>query len=141
MGLDTGKSIIGIHLCPMWEDISLSIYLSDYFSFLETHMIPQLLDCDFPGSSDRKESTCNSGDPGLIPESRRSPGEGNGYLLQYSCLENSMDRGAWQAIVHPLLITRFYNWFLPSLRLFVFIIIFKINLIHNWLLIGSLTVL
>ena len=109
MGLDTGKSITGIHLCPMWEDISLSIYLSDYFSFLETHMIPQLLDCDFPGSSDRKESTCNSGDPGLIPESRRSPGEGNGYLLQYSCLENSMDRGAWQAIVHPLLITRFYN--------------------------------
>ena len=109
MGLDTGKSITGIHLCPMWEDISLSIYLSDYFSFLETHMIPQFLDCDFPGSSDRKESTCNSGDPGLIPESRRSPGEGNGYLLQYSCLENSMDRGAWQAIVHPLLITRFYN--------------------------------
>ena len=51
MGLDTGKIITGIHLCPMWEDISLSIHLSDYLSFLETHMIPQLLVCGFPGSS------------------------------------------------------------------------------------------
>ena len=94
MGLDTGKIITGIHLCPMWEDISLSIHLSDYLSFLETHMIPQLLVCGFPGSSDSKESACNAGDPGSIPESRRYPGEGNGYLLQYSCLESAMDRGA-----------------------------------------------
>ena len=43
--------------------------------------------------SDGKESACNAGDPGLIPGSRRSPGEGNGNLLQYSCLESSMDRG------------------------------------------------
>ena len=47
-----------------------------------------------------KESACNSGDTGLIPGSGRSPGEGNGNPLQYSCLENSMDRGAWQATVH-----------------------------------------
>ena len=47
-----------------------------------------------------KESACNVGDPGSIPGSRRSPGEGNGYLLQYSYLENSMDRGAWWAAVH-----------------------------------------
>ena len=53
----------------------------------------------FPGGSDGKESTCNAGDPGSIPGSGRSPPEGNGYLLQYFCLENSMDRGAWQAIV------------------------------------------
>ena len=53
-----------------------------------------------PGGSDGKESTCNAGDPGLIPGSGRSPGEGNGYLFQYSCLENPMDRGAWQATVH-----------------------------------------
>ena len=43
---------------------------------------------------------CNSGDRGLIPESGRSPGEGNGSPLQYSCLEKPMDRGAWQATVH-----------------------------------------
>ena len=44
-----------------------------------------------------KESACNAGDPGLTPGWGRPPGEGNGYLLQYSCLENPMDRGAWQA--------------------------------------------
>ena len=49
----------------------------------------------FPGDSDGKESTCNAGDPGLIPGSGRSPAEGNGNPLQYSCLENSMDRRAW----------------------------------------------
>ena len=52
-------------------------------------------------SSDGKESACNVGDPGLIPGSRRSLGEGNGYHLQYSCLENPMDRGAWRATVSP----------------------------------------
>ena len=46
----------------------------------------------FPGSSDGKESACNAGDPDLTPEPGRSPGEGNGNPLQYSCLENSMDR-------------------------------------------------
>ena len=50
----------------------------------------------FPGGSDGKESACSVGDPGLIPESGRSPEEGNGFPLQNSCLENSMDRGAWQ---------------------------------------------
>ena len=47
-----------------------------------------------PGGSDGKGSDCNAGDPGLITGSGRSPGEGNGYPLQYSCLEKSMDRGA-----------------------------------------------
>ena len=59
-------------------------------------------DDGFPGSSDGKESACNAEDPGLIPWSGRSPGEGNVHLLQYSCLENSMDRGAWQATVHGI---------------------------------------
>ena len=54
----------------------------------------------FPGSSEVKVSACNAGDLGLIPGSERSPGEGNGNLLQYSCLENPMDGGAWRAIVH-----------------------------------------
>ena len=51
-------------------------------------------------AQDSKESACNVGDPGLIPKSGRSPGEGNGNPLQYSCLENSMDRRARQAAVH-----------------------------------------
>ena len=54
----------------------------------------------FPGGSDSKESACNAGDACLIPRSRRSPGKGNGYPLQYSYLENSMDREAWWATVH-----------------------------------------
>ena len=53
----------------------------------------------FPGGSDAKESLCNAGDPGSGPASGRSPGEGHGSPLQYSCLENSMDRGAWWATV------------------------------------------
>ena len=56
----------------------------------------------FPGGSNGKESAYNARDPGSIPGSRRSPGEGNGNPLQYSCLENSMDRGAWQATVHGI---------------------------------------
>ena len=53
-----------------------------------------------PGSSDGKESGCNAGDLSSIPGLGRSPKEGNGYPLQYSCLENSVDRGAWGATVH-----------------------------------------
>ena len=53
----------------------------------------------FPGGSDVKESACSAGDPGLIPGLGTSPGEENGYPLQYSCLERPMDRGAWRATV------------------------------------------
>ena len=53
-----------------------------------------------PCSPDGKESTCNVGDLGLIPGLGRSPGEGNGNPLQYSCLENPMNRGAWWSTVH-----------------------------------------
>ena len=53
----------------------------------------------FLGGSDGKESACNAGDSASIPGSERSPEEGNGYPLQYSCLENSRDRGAWWAAV------------------------------------------
>ena len=63
-----------------------------FFFFLEA--------LGFPGGSDGKESACNVVDLGSIPGSRRTAGEGNGYTFQYSCLENSMDRGAWQATVH-----------------------------------------
>ena len=54
----------------------------------------------FPGGSDGKASAYNVGDTGSIPGLGRSSGEGNGTPLQYSCLENPMDRGAWQATVH-----------------------------------------
>ena len=62
-----------------------------------------------PGSLDSKESACTAGDPALIPGSGRSPGEGNGYPLQYSCLENSMDGEAWRAIVCRVLGKRSFS--------------------------------
>ena len=64
--------------------------------FTVTNVIVQ----DFPDSSVSKESTCNAGDLGSIPGLGRSPGEGKGYSIQYSGLENSTDRGAWWATVH-----------------------------------------
>ena len=54
----------------------------------------------FPGGSDGKAPVCNAGDPGSIPGLGRSPGEGNGNLLLYSCLENFIDRESWWAAVH-----------------------------------------
>ena len=54
----------------------------------------------FPGGSDGKEPACSAEDLGSIPGSGRSPGEGNGDPLQYSCLENPMEGGAWRARVH-----------------------------------------
>ena len=54
----------------------------------------------FPGGSEVKTSVCNAGDLGLIPGLARSPGGGHGNPLQYSCLENPMDRGAWWATDH-----------------------------------------
>ena len=59
-------------------------------------------DMGFPGGSEGKASACNAGDLSLIPGSERSPGEGNGNPLQYSCLENPMDREAWLTIVHRI---------------------------------------
>ena len=56
----------------------------------------------FPGGSVVKNLATNEGDTSSIPGSGRSPGEGNGNPVQYSCLENSMDRGAWQATVHGI---------------------------------------
>ena len=56
----------------------------------------------FSGGSDSKESAHDEGESDLIPGSGRSPGEGNGNQLQYSCLENSVDRGAWWTIVHEV---------------------------------------
>ena len=71
-----------------------------YVSMLLFQLFHPFLPLCFPGGSDGKASTCNAGDLGLIPGSGRSPGEGNGNPPQYSCLENSMDWGAWKATVH-----------------------------------------
>ena len=78
------------------------IFLSMIFHFLQDFYFKAklLFSEDFPGGSDGKESTCNAEDPGVILGSGRSPGEGHGNPLQYSCLENSMDRGTWQATIH-----------------------------------------
>ena len=70
----------------------------------------------FPGGSDNKESACNAGDSGSIPGLGRSLGEGNGNPLQYSCLENSMDRGAWWATVHGVAMSQTNTFTLDRLR-------------------------
>ena len=64
--------------------------------------MPIIMEYGFPGGSEVKNQPLDVGDVGSIPESGRSPGEENGNPLQYSCLENSMDRGAWWAIVHEI---------------------------------------
>ena len=63
-------------------------------------MVIDTIGLGFPGGLDGKESACNAGDTGLIPGSGRSPGGGNGNPLQYSCLGNPMNRGAWRPTVH-----------------------------------------
>ena len=83
----------------------------------------------FHGGSHRKESACNVGDLGSICGSGRSPGEGNGYPLQYSCLGNVMDRGVWPATVHGTakesdttqqLNNKNSSWFIPSCQFQVY---------------------
>ena len=69
-------------------------FISCSFNSLPIHHSCSLF-LSFPGGSDGKESACNAGDPSLIPGLARSPGEGNGNPLQYSCLKNSMSRRAW----------------------------------------------
>ena len=72
------------------------MYILDHFSSI----VRIWLRLCSPGGSEGKASACNVGDLGSIPRLGRSPGEGNGYPLQYSGLEDSMDRGAWRATVH-----------------------------------------
>ena len=86
-------SIFCIFVSHRWEIVSRYSFKSCYFNI--TYNLR-----GFPGGSDSKESACNSGDPGSIPGSGRSSGEGNDNPLQYSCLENSTDRGIWPAIIY-----------------------------------------
>ena len=68
---------------------------------INTYLLIYLCKAGFPGGSDGKESACNVGDLGSICGLGRSPGGGHGKPFQYSCLENSMDRGAWRATYSP----------------------------------------
>ena len=77
---------IGVH-------VSFSVLVSS--GYMPMGLLGHMVVLDFPGGSDGKASVYNAGDLGSIPGSGRSAGEGKGNPLQYSCLENPMDRGAW----------------------------------------------
>ena len=74
--------------------------------YLGINLLKETKVMGFPHSSVGKSSACNAGDPGSIPGLGRSPGEENGSPLQYSCLENPMDKGDWQATVHRIVRVR-----------------------------------
>ena len=88
------------------------LYILQFINVLHLHwnQFWLLLKKDFPGGSEGKVSACNVGDLGSIPESGRSPGEGNGNPLQHSCLENPMDRGAWCRLQAMGSLRVRYNW-------------------------------
>ena len=82
--------------------VILTRQFSGYRAFSELPYRPKGVFSSYPSGSDDKESAYNARDPGSIPGLGRSPGGGNGNTLQYSCLENFMDRRDWRAIVHGI---------------------------------------
>ena len=84
----------------LWERIKVFVLFDREGDPSTTFVSDKGLYPNFPGGSEVKASACNAGDLGSIPGSGRSPGEGNGNPLLYSCLENPMDGGAWWATVH-----------------------------------------
>ena len=97
-GIEPGSPALREDSLPSELPGKPKLYIYMYIQF--TAMVNIYVYLGFLGGSDGKESACSAGNTGSILESGRSPGEGNGYPLQYSCLENSMDRGAWWATVH-----------------------------------------
>ena len=93
-----GRDICMLSFYP--ETLPNSLMNSSRFQVASLGLSTYRIMLGFPGGSDSKESSCNAGDPGSIPGLRISPGERNGYPLQYSCLENPMDKGAWWATAH-----------------------------------------
>ena len=92
--------------------IIIFFYLASYGSLFNGSIISAMI---FLGGSDGKESACNAGDSGLIPWLGRSPGEGKGYPLQFSYLENSMNRRAWRATVQG--VAKSWTWLSSTLPL------------------------
>ena len=91
-------------MCPMqWLRVQVLMSGTSWVQILSLPIISL-----FPCGSDGKESACSAGDAGSVPGLGRAPGEGNDYLLHYSCLENSMNRGTWQATFHG--ITKSWIW-------------------------------
>ena len=90
----------------VFDYINMIVY--SYANLFKGKKSKRWKDLVFPGGSDSKESACNVGDPGSILGLGRSPGEGNVNPLQYSGLQNSVDRGAWQATV--LAVTKSRTW-------------------------------
>ena len=82
-------------LCLKWSFGAISHYSQDCLNEAAIFSMKEVMSTCFPGGSDGKASTYNAGYPGAIPGLGRSPGEGNGHPLQYSCLQISMDEGAW----------------------------------------------
>ena len=91
--MQEGKQKYKINETQVFEEGSKTVFICKLQDYIENPV-------GFPAGSDGKESVCNAGDPGMIPGWRRSPGGGHGNPLQYSCLENSMHKGAWWATVH-----------------------------------------
>ena len=100
-----GSSAHGVFKTRLWEWVAISYtrgssWPRDGICISCISCIGRWILCSFPSGSDGKESACNVGDPGSISGLGRSPGEGNGNPLQYSCLENPMNERAWRATVH-----------------------------------------
>ena len=105
-------SCIPIRFCSVWFILYFYLVWFSWMQFLNFSIVSHFWDCKhnyalcsncpliFPSGSDGKAFAHGKGDLGLIPGSKRSPGEGNGYPRQYSCLENPMGREVWQATVH-----------------------------------------
>ena len=90
-------TICYVHIAPQIQ-LHISMFQNPYLTDLQN----LLSTVCFPGGSDGKKSACNVGNPGLIPEPGRFPGEGTGNPLQDSCLENPMDRGTWWVTIHTV---------------------------------------
>ena len=122
-----GSSVHGIFQARVleWVAIAFSAWHVNY-----------LLSWSFSCGSDGKESACNVGDSGSIPALGRSPGEGNGNTLEYSCLENPMDRGAWQATVHGVTKSQIR---LNQLGMAYFMLRFLLWIFKKWVFIFSCT--
>ena len=108
------------HQCSATQRISHSeqYYFSEqkFFRNLVTKFLKHSFQhiWDFPGGSDNKAPAYNAGNLGSIPGSGRSPGEGNGNPLQYSCLENPMDGEAWWATVHRVLMVQISHLYMTT---------------------------